>query len=168
MSGMIGRDKWGHPLYIATICGHPARFADAKRCKPCDVERRRGVPIRTRKYANCLGTGPNGYSQYLAPCGHAVTTPNAKECWDCRVAGATSYPTEGSSEGREKKHRIIAERVLGRPLKENETVHHINLDKRDFRNCNLLICDKQYHAYLHAAMERKYGEMCNPPIQRTA
>jgi hypothetical protein len=124
---------------------------------------RKGKRQTNRVYENALGV-ENGKMLYMGECGHSVTAPNTKDCWACRIAGATSYPKEGS----EKKHRIIAERVLGRPLKTNEIVHHINLDKRDFRNCNLLICDKQYHAYLHAAMERKYGEMCNPPIQRTA
>lgn len=97
---------------------------------------------------------------YRAACGHGATSPRAKKCLACRTGQATGYKRRGAL----KEHRIIAERVLGRPLKENEVVHHINLHKRDFRNCNLLICDKQYHAYLHHAMQRKYGEMCNPPI----
>jgi len=118
----------------------------------------------TQNTANCLGYGEDGNTRYLAECGHPATSPRAKKCADCRVREATNYPRLGSI----NKHKIIAERVLGRPLKENEIVHHINLDKRDFRNCNLLICDKQYHAYLHAAMERKYGEMCNPPMEKMA
>ena len=157
----IGPDVNGVTWWKALECGHPVRNPRTRNCEKCPRVRGRNL---NPKYANCLGYGEDGHTKYLAPCGHPATAPDTQECWECRIAGATNYPRLG----RENKHRIIAERVLGRPLKTNEIVHHINLDKRDFRNCNLLICDKQYHAYLHAAMERKYGEMCNPPIQRTA
>ena len=161
----LGQDADGIAWYLAP-CGHRVRSPYTTVCQACPSQRK-GKPSSNRVYANALGV-IDGKMMYMAECGHPATSPRAKKCLVCRVNGATSYPTEGPNDGREKKHRVIAERVLGRPLKTNEIVHHINLDKRDFRNCNLLICDKQYHAYLHAAMERKYGEMCNPPIQRTA
>ena len=46
-------------------------------------------------------------------------------------------------------HILLAEQLLGRPLKENEVVHHINGDKRDNRPENLVVMDRAEHAALH-------------------
>ena len=56
---------------------------------------------------------------------------------------------------RKKEHVLIAESVLGRPLKKGECVHHINQIKTDNRHDNLLICTIGYHSALHARMRRK-------------
>ena len=51
-------------------------------------------------------------------------------------------------------HTAIAETVLGRPLKPNEVVHHIDEDRQNNNNNNLVICERSLHPTIHARMRR--------------
>lgn len=50
------------------------------------------------------------------------------------------------------QHRRIAEVALGRLLKPGEVVHHIDGNKLNNANNNLLICSQSYHGWLHRKM----------------
>lgn len=64
------------------------------------------------------------------------------------------YQADGPKNHRRRfEHVLVAEAALGRKLKRDEVVHHINLNKADNRNCNLLICSNAYHRWLHHQME---------------
>lgn len=67
---------------------------------------------------------------------------------------ADGYLIQRGSRAKQLEHRVIAERALGRPLKADEVVHHINCNRNDNRPENLLICTHAYHMALHARMRR--------------
>lgn len=55
------------------------------------------------------------------------------------------------SDGNVYEHRIVCENYIGRYLKQDEVVHHINHNRQDNRIENLLIlCSKEAHSRLHA------------------
>jgi hypothetical protein len=60
-----------------------------------------------------------------------------------------------ASNARVPEQVLIAERVLGRPLRRDETVHHVNQVKTDNRNENLLICTVKYHVWLHRQLWKR-------------
>ena len=49
-----------------------------------------------------------------------------------------------------KEHILVAERILGRPLRREELVHHINGDRADNSASNLFVCrDRAHHNDVH-------------------
>jgi hypothetical protein len=56
--------------------------------------------------------------------------------------------------GMMKEHEWVAQQAIGRPLRDQERVHHFNKDKADNRSANLVICeDERYHKLLHQRQE---------------
>jgi len=75
-----------------------------------------------------------------------------------RYVNRWGYVRVVTEKGRDPyEHRLVAEKALGRKLKNYEQVHHINGDSTDNRNENLLICSNEYHRWLHNEMSRRYA-----------
>ncbi len=68
------------------------------------------------------------------------------------------YPSIYKDGKNNKVHRIVAECVLGRKLRKNECVHHIDMNKKNNLNSNLVICDLSYHRLLHHMMAKRWVE----------
>lgn len=57
---------------------------------------------------------------------------------------------DSTKSGYVAEHRLVAEEKLGRRIKSNEDVHHINEDKHDNRPDNLEVLTDSEHSRLHA------------------
>lgn len=98
---------------------------------------------------NWKGGSQIGLCQY---CGKSFTAPaweikHRKYC--SRHCGDKAKIISGSRKTR--PHVKIVERILGHHIPIGSVIHHVNQNKRDNRNCNLILCqDQSYHRLLHA------------------
>lgn len=59
-------------------------------------------------------------------------------------------PTSGYTKRLGKhEHRVVMENILGRPLRRDEIVHHIDGNKANNNPSNLMIMSRSEHAKLH-------------------
>lgn len=77
------------------------------------------------------------------------------------MAYAPNHPN--AIEGAVLEHRLIVEADLGRSLRRDEVIHHVNGDKRDNRLANLRVMSQSDHARLHDSLAgRRY---VRPPVR---
>ncbi len=68
----------------------------------------------------------------------------------------TKRHVAGISDGKRRfDYQIVAEKVLGRPLKKGEVVHHFDGNSRNCEPSNLLICTQSYHRLIHTRQEMR-------------
>src|SRR5574343_842402 len=69
------------------------------------------------------------------------------------------YKNERGEIIRRYQHHVIAEQKLGRPLKDKEVIHHIDLDKTNNSPENIYVCrDNKEHRLIHGQLEREAGK----------
>lgn len=62
---------------------------------------------------------------------------------------SAEYETKTEGGRTRPAHDVLMEEILGRPLKKNEVVHHLNGEKRDNRPENLQVMDRGEHTRMH-------------------
>lgn len=92
-------------------------------------------------------------------CYHLFNRGSNHADWGGGVFLVKGYPCLHDSKNRIRPlHVLAAEKVLGRELRAGETVHHVDGNKKNYRNDNLLICTRAYHAALHHRMSYLYQQ----------
>lgn len=95
--------------------------------------------------------------------GHNITGKSGDQSpnWNGgRYLSTHGYLIVWTPDGDRYEHLVVAEKAIGRKLKyispghpDNEVVHHINGDKLNNGNNNLLVCTHAYHTELHHRLE---------------
>ena len=110
-------------------------------------------------------------------CGHPVERSRIQRCKSCndKYKSSTKLNIRSIGQGgyvfvwiagarRKLEHRIIVEQVMGRSLKSNEFVHHMNGVRSDNRNCNLMVCSASYHLWLERQYAAWAAKRLGPPL----
>ena len=85
-------------------------------------------------------------------------TPEEVRRANNRAAQIASTPSLKGSYAKHfgrHEHRVVAEQMLGRPLKRGEIVHHIDGDRRNNRPENLQVMTQSEHVKLHLSEMRE-------------
>lgn len=111
---------WRGQTYCSVPCKNKGIAKIRKfTCQHCGVEfERKNTKDRTYLYCSraCYGLG--------------VKSRKRPEDWTVKQL-ATGYVAIQTPEGNKLMHRYVMEKKLNRPLREGETVHHINGDRAD-------------------------------------
>lgn len=69
--------------------------------------------------------------------------------WNGGKRLSKGYVLIGNYNHGRREHIVVAEKMIGRKLRKNEVVHHINENKQDNRPENLKVMDRGEHTILH-------------------
>lgn len=100
--------------------------------------------------ASCEDMAGEVTTQWVAN-GIGLSGPANRNWKGGRTVDAKGYIKLATGRGPSlSEHLVVAERAIGKPLRQGVEVHHFNRDRADNRNRNLVICENRaYHLLLH-------------------
>ena len=162
MAGSINKElTYAQQLYVSGMsipevsdeCGiklSTLRF----QLKNLGLLRDRKTAIRLAAKKGKLGSGLRGKNRVFSD-SHKAAISKSRQLWADKNAKGVSYKTNGYAEftrGENKGrsvHVVKMESRLGRPLKQDECVHHIDGNRSNNQENNLALVTKSGHTRLH-------------------
>lgn len=148
----------GKEFYIKA-CDH--RLKEGKEIQYCS-KKCAAVGALKGDYIKCKNCGKEFYSTRHIFCTAECAREYRKKHYQHKTYEENGYLCEYKQDynkkGNVKQHRLIMENYLGRKLKDNEVVHHINGDKKDNRIENLQVMKRSEHSRYHRNKEISEGK----------
>lgn len=129
-------------------------------CTKATVRRtlvRYGIPRRGLREAFAVSKTHNGNNP-VRGAAHPSWKGGFRIKCGYRMVQRPSHP-DADACGYVMEHRLVAAAVLGRPLADDEEVHHINEDRLDNRPANLDVMTKAAHMAMHMRARHKAGKI---------
>lgn len=131
----------------AKFCSPVCKFgtAECEHCgstftkRPPQKKGRRDNRYCSQKCRYADARGRDDYGRYVNSEGYVIVDTRFREPTNSARVTHNGYVERnvGLGRGRVLEHRLVMEKVLGRPLDPTETVHHVNGDRQDNRPENL-------------------------------
>jgi transcriptional regulator of aromatic amino acid metabolism len=121
--------------------------------------------LSTRAIGKILGRSHDYVSDKLKEIGIEVEdrltalSSDRNPCWNGGKTIEQGYVKISSNAicpKRKREHQIVMENYIGRELKEDEVVHHIDGNKQNNNINNLALMDRSAHARLHSIERKKH------------
>jgi len=144
-ASLVEKKNW--VPFVCTVCEKtiwvpPSRAKRRKHCSRACSDIALGIRS-TGKFGKDSGGFKNGW--YIDKKGYRMILVSGPK----EIKGGNRYRAESTLKG---------ESILGRLLKKDECVHHVDCDVSNNNNNNLLVCNRGYHSWLHWEMSRRYAQ----------